>query len=122
MSDFPDLRRLAADSLHGRAVHAVIRIVAAAWQESRLRALTLGLAARRDAAAPDERLRLVASAIATAAVVNAAARAFMPPYSAPGLPITLVVAVALVAAGAAAAPDAVTRAWRHSRYSRLKQR
>jgi len=111
-----------AESVQGRIVLGVVGVARQSWRHSRLRAFA-GNAYRGLKDAPlIERTRFAAVAVAVSVTVNAVARLVMPVYSAPGIPIALLVAIAVVAGAVAAAPEAFVLAWRESRFARSKQR
>lgn len=122
MPDFDHLRRATAESIQGGLVLGLVHHVERAWRHSGLRQLVEQLRRTWADAPVIERTRLVALAAAIGAAINVLARAIMPPYTAPGLPITLMIAIAVVAAAVAAMPKPFVDAWRHSRMSRSKQR
>ena len=122
MPDFDHLRRVTAESVQGGLVLGLLHHGAQAWRHSRVRERVEQLRRSWAQAPVIERTRLVALAVATGTAINVVARAIMPPYTAPGLPITLMMAITVVAAAAATAPHAFVDAWRHSRMSRSKQR
>lgn len=120
--DFRAVRRVTADSLVGRAVIATVRISAAAWQSSGVGALIVMLQRHVTDLPRAKRTRMIALAVAIGATINALLRPFLPLYSAPGIPITLVAAIAIVAAAVAANPEAFVAAWREWRTRYSKQR
>jgi hypothetical protein len=122
VKDFVDVRRLTAESVQGRMVLGVIGVARQSWRHSRLRTLAANAYRGLTDASIVERTRLAAVAVAVSATVNVVARLVMPVYSAPGIPIALLVAIAVVAGAVAAAPEAFVVAWRESRFSRSKQR
>lgn len=122
MRDFEHVRRTTAESIQGRVVLGLVGACRQAWQHSWLRAGVSGLRRRLMAASIGERTRLAALAVAVAAGTNVLARLIMPPYSAPRLPITVMITIAIVGAAVAAAPGAFITAWRASRFARSQQR
>ena len=122
MKDFVDVRRLTAESVQGRMVLGVVGVARQSWRHSRLRTLAANTCRGLTDASIVERTRLAAVVVAVSATVNVVARLAMPVYSAPGIPMALLVAIAVVAGAVAAAPAAFVVAWRESRFSRSKQR
>jgi|SRR5687767_1225831 len=120
--EFVHVRRVTADSLQGRIILASGRVARRAWHDSRLHALIDG--ARRDISrfSIPERTRMAALVVGIAALTNAAARTIVPPYTAPALPISVILAIAVLAVAVVAAPDAFVKAWSGSRIWRSKQR
>jgi hypothetical protein len=120
--EFVHVRRVTADSLQGRIILAAGRVARRAWHDSRLHALIDS--ARRDISrfSIPERTRMAAVVVGIAATTNAAARTIVPPYTAPALPIPVILAIAVLALAVAAAPDAFVKAWGGSRIWRSKQR
>lgn len=122
MRDFEHVRRATAESIQGGVVLGLVGACRHAWRHSRLRVGVNGLRRRLMPASIGERTRLAALAVAVAAGTNVLARLIVPPYSAPRLPITLIIAIAIVGAAVAAAPAAFLTAWRESRFARSQQR
>lgn len=122
MDDFVSVRRVTADSVPGRCILEIVRVVRRAWTHSRLRTLLQHANHRLNDESLTERTQLAAVVVAVGAAVNLAARIVITPYSAPGIPVGLLIAVAVVAAAVAAAPGAFIAAWRDSRFRRSKQR
>lgn len=122
MQDFVDVRRVTAESVQGRIVLGAVGVASQSWRHSRLRAFAESIYRTLNDASIAERARCAAMAVAVGATVNVVARLLMPAYSSPGIPIALLVAIAVVAGAVAAAPAAFVVAWRESRFSRSKQR
>ena len=120
--DFGHVRRVTADSLQGRLILGVGRLVRRAWDDSRLLSLVANIRRGLSRSSIPERTRMAALAVAIGLTTNAAARSIVPPYVAPALPIAVIVAMALMAGAVAAAPEAFVAAWRESRIWRSKQR
>jgi hypothetical protein len=116
--DFGDVERLLRRSWTFRVVDGVVRTVATAVEHSRLirriRAIRLGPSAR------DERARLIATFVATAAAAEAILAGFVPAASSPAIPRLLWLFVALVACVPAVAPRVVVAAWDHWRRRRYR--
>lgn len=120
--DFEHLARIVHDSLPARLIRGVSRMARQAWLHSRLRSMIEQTSRDFGERSLTERTRFVAGAVAIAALVHLSARAFIPPYAAPRLPISVMLTVVIVALACAAAPAAFVTAWRTSRFSRSKQR
>jgi hypothetical protein len=120
--DFEHTRAAAAQSLAGRALPRFMAAAGTAWTTSvigqSLRRATQPLATASSA----ELVRWCATAIAIAAMAHLMLRAMMPATVAPSLPAVVIVALAAIAATAAWKADTVSRAWQHSRLSRLFNR
>src|SRR5688572_28717476 len=112
---------MTADSLQGRLILAAGRLARRAWDDSRLHARFDSIWRGISRSSIPERTRMAALAVAIGAATNAAARSIVPPYIAPALPITVIVAIAVVAGAVALAPQAFVVAWQE-RFWRSKQR
>lgn len=120
--EFVHVRRVTAESLQGRMILAAGRVARRAWHESRLHALIDSAGQGISRSSIPERTRMAALIVAIGAATNAATRTIVPPYTAPALPIAVIVAIAVLAGAVAAAPDAFVKAWGGSRIWRSKQR
>lgn len=113
--DFRALVDTAVESRLWLAGAAAVRAWSAAWRESSC----VGAVRRAAAVTGDwtaiDRVRYSAIAIAAMALGHLALVALFPAYVAPALPMTFMLAVALLAAAVAAAPNGFARAWRQSR-------
>ena len=107
--DFGDVGRLLRRSWTFHVVDAVVQTVATAVEHSRLirrmRATSPGPLSR------DERARLIATFVATAAAAEAILAGFVPAASTPAIPRVLWLFVALVACVPAVASRVVVTAW-----------
>jgi hypothetical protein len=122
VDDFLEVRRVTAESVQGRIVLGAVGVARRSWRHSLLRTFAANTYHGLKEASTIERTRLVAVAVAIGVTVNVISRLVMPAYSAPGIPIALLIAIGAVAAAVAAAPEAFVMAWRESRFARSKQR
>lgn len=119
---FEHVARLTRESAQARAIAGMLSIVQRAWLHSGLRSLLHQMARQAGGMSIAERWRMTAIVVAVAAFTNALARAFIPLYAAPGLPVTVILVIAIVSVAIAAAPHAFVSAWRSSRFRRSHQR
>lgn len=120
--DFRALTETAVESRLWLTGSGAVRAWSAAWRES----FAAGVVRRATAVTNDwsasDRVRYSAIAIATMALVHSGLVALLPAYVAPALPMTFMLAVALLAAAVAAAPNAFVRGWRQSRLRQAGRR
>lgn len=113
MSD-RDCRALTETALESRlwlAASAAMRAWSAAWRDSSVVGVFTRAAAVTSEGTAAARVRYSAIVIATMALGHLGLVALLPVYVAPALPMTFMMAVALMAAVVAAAPQAFVRAW-----------
>ena len=117
--DFQVLRETAAESAVWRAGDALISAITRAWQHSSFRA---GLRQARSTLASwtvCDRVRGAATAIAVAGLVNVALLWTSNPYSAPGIPRSVIGVLAAFATVIALRPEPFIDAWSTSLLGRI---
>ena len=124
MSDreFRALSETAVESRLWLAASAAVWVWSAAWRESSAVGVVSRAAAITKEWSPIDRVRYGAIAIATMAIGHLGLVALSPAYVAPALPMTFMLAVALLAAVVGAAPNAFVRGWRQSRVQQAARR
>jgi hypothetical protein len=119
--EFDHARAAFAASTPGRALAGVTRAIASAWRTSRVGRVRNIAGTLRLAPAP-LLIRHIALAVAAAAGLQPLLIWVMPRTVRPGIPAAAFVAIALVAAAAASAPDAIAASWPGSRFGRWLRR
>ena len=109
--DFRALAETAVESRLWLAASAAGRAWSAAWRDSSAAGVFTRAAAVTHEWTASDRVRYGAIAIATMALGHLGLVALFPVYVAPAMPMTFMLAVALLAAVVAAAPHAFVRAW-----------
>jgi hypothetical protein len=124
MSD-REFRALADTAVESRlwlAASAAARAWSAAWRESSAIGVVMRATAVTNERTAIDRARYGAIAIATMALGHLGLVALFSVYVAPALPMTFMMAVALLAAAVAAAPHAFVRGWQQSRLRQAARR
>lgn len=109
--DFCALAETAVESRLWLAAAAAARAWSAAWRDSTAAGVFTRATAVTQQWSASDRVRYGAIAIATMALGHLGLVALLPVYVAPAMPMTFMLAVALLAAVVAAAPHAFVRAW-----------
>lgn len=113
--EFRALSKTTGESRLWHAASVAVRVWSTAWRDS----LTGGVVTRAAAMTNDwtaiDRVRYGAIAIATMALGHLGFVVLFPAYVAPALPITFMVAVALLAAAVALIPRGFVSGWNQSR-------
>lgn len=124
MSDheFRAVRETATESRLRLALSAAARHWSAAWTHATVTRLVRQVAMAAAEWSVADRVRYGAVAVVWAALGHLGCLALFPAYVAPGLPKAPIVAIALVAAVVAAAPEPFVKAWSESRLGRVGRR
>jgi len=112
--DFPLVREAFAESVPGRVLAMIVRVVQSAWHTSAVGDAARSRAARAAAMPPAQLVATIAAAVAIASALQPLLISLMPPTVAPALPWPAFIVIAAFAALIAWQSAAFVTAWRNS--------